>query len=202
MNLSRAEEGHFASAGAVKKTGDDGSVGCEGVGAMTDKPLMSDAEIAIMSQLLQDRRPRRCLEWGSGASTTYWSRLPPIRQWLSLEHDYSWYLKVCEDKINRDGFGHVDVVYIPDLDVYSQWPQGQFDFILVDGRNRVKCMEHASSILSPDGVCVLHDSARARYKAGWNAFDKHHTLCDGETVGAEWHRGLTIFTNSSVGLSQ
>ncbi|HQE92301.1 MAG TPA: hypothetical protein PLH19_02255 [Anaerolineae bacterium] len=58
---------------------------------ITIKPYMADKEIAIVEEVLLKLRPTRCLEWGSGYSTLYFSHLlPENAQWIAVEHDRVW----------------------------------------------------------------------------------------------------------------
>lgn len=58
---------------------------------------MDEREIAIIDEILRKRKPLRCLEWGSGFSTVYFSRwLLSGASWLSIEHDEEWAGKVRE----------------------------------------------------------------------------------------------------------
>ncbi len=55
------------------------------------KPYMTDAEILIIEDLLQTLQPVRCLEWGAGYSTIWFSKLLPRgAEWISVEHDRKW----------------------------------------------------------------------------------------------------------------
>ena len=52
---------------------------------------MADKEIAIVEEILLELRPTRCLEWGSGYSTLYFSKfIPDSAKWIAVEHDRAW----------------------------------------------------------------------------------------------------------------
>ncbi len=55
------------------------------------KPYMADKEIAIVEEILLKLHPSRCLEWGSGYSTLYFSQfIPENAKWIAVEHDRAW----------------------------------------------------------------------------------------------------------------
>jgi hypothetical protein len=43
---------------------------------------------------------------------------------------------------------------------------GEFDLVVVDGRARVACLEHAAARLAPGGIVLFDDSQRPRYAPG------------------------------------
>ncbi len=52
------------------------------------KPWMTDAEIAVIKQILINSKPKKILEWGAGSSTIFFSNLLPKKiSWTSIEHN-------------------------------------------------------------------------------------------------------------------
>jgi hypothetical protein len=43
---------------------------------------------------------------------------------------------------------------------------GEFDLIVVDGRARVACLQHAARRLAPNGIVLFDDTQRPRYQSG------------------------------------
>lgn len=43
---------------------------------------------------------------------------------------------------------------------------GEFDLVVVDGRARVACLQHAAKRLAPGGIVLFDDTQRPRYRAG------------------------------------
>jgi hypothetical protein len=142
------------------------------------KPLMRNREILLLEDLLKNLKPANCLEWGSGYSTLYFSTfLSSESTWLAIEHFPEWEKKV--NALNNNP--QVKTVLVPpnnfpwtdenedgsysDLKNYVDYPKNAapFDFILVDGRARIACLEKAFEWISDKGVVVLHDSNRAYY---------------------------------------
>ena len=149
------------------------------------KPFMKNRETILIEELLKNMQPKNCLEWGSGFSTFNFSRLiPSSSNWLAIEHDFDWAQKV--KKMNENS--NVRVKYIPpnrfpwtdenndgsytDLVDYVEGPKdfGPFDFIFIDGRSRVACLEKAMEWITDRGVVILHDSNRDFYHSGLDAF--------------------------------
>jgi len=152
-------------------------------------PMMAPMEIAIVSDLLSAYCPRRVLEWGIGGSTVHWSQLDFIESWTVIEHDAGW-VEIYKSHLP-------DKVIARHINFPAYWQHsGDYDFVLVDGRERVKCLKTASQMESKPLV-VLHDAARPRYKPAWDFFE--HVLIltpgnknDGSPQGP-WHRGLAAF---------
>ncbi len=149
------------------------------------KPWMKYREIGIIEDLLTGLKPMRVLEWGAGYGTLHFAKfLPPGAQWIAVEHDPAWAERIrmqrtdsrvrihaippeAEDWRDRDKDGTYD-----DFRSYVDFPEkfGPFDFILVDGRARESCLQKAHSLLSPNGVALLHDANRSFQRAPGGQF--------------------------------
>ena len=166
---------------------------------------MKNRETILIEELLINMQPKNCLEWGSGYSTFNFSRLIPSNsKWLAIEHDLEWVQKV--KKMNEDS--NVRVEYIPpnrfpwtdenhdgsytDLADYVEGPRdfGPFDFIFIDGRSRLACLERAIEWVTDMGVVVLHDSSREFYQSGLNIFPNKYFF----QVKSKKENGLWIGT--------
>jgi hypothetical protein len=130
-------------------------------------------------------------EYGSGGSTIFLSRR--VNTLISIEHDKSWYKKVCsalskekisnceyilcepEKKISGAMFSYDCKTYASELRKYAgmnfekyvksieKYPDGSFDLVIVDGRARSSCIRHALSKIRPGGYLMLDNSERQRY---------------------------------------
>lgn len=161
-----------------------------------NKPMMSDKEIQIIDDLLQKLKPQHCLEWGSGNSTVYFSKRSSIKSWLAIEHDGN-ILDYLQNKLPQK----VQTVWILEGDSYADCVQRshrKYDFILIDGLDREKCLQNALKIVSPNGFILLHDAGREEYQGMIKKY-KGEKLCDGEIPEGEYyaHRGLAIFRSSN-----
>lgn len=153
------------------------------------KPMMSDLEISIIDELLSDRK--HCLEWGSGGSTIYFPKKHKKLRWLSVEHNGNWVKKIADDLPDN-----ANVVWVPEDEWYVDCVKHSrtFDFILIDGLHRERCLEIAKQIIAKDGIILLHDAGRKEYQ---DFIKKHNgimlSLGEEPYEGFYKHRGLAIF---------
>ncbi|MGB3754463.1 MAG: class I SAM-dependent methyltransferase [Parerythrobacter sp.] len=130
-----------------------------------DLPWWNVAATIEAEKFLRARPNARAFEWGSGASTIWLARRS--RQVFSVEHDADWHELVAKrvatlpqvtlqrhDLTNGD---YVDAIH----DV-----EGDFDLIIVDGRQRTACLQQAVQKLRPGGLILFDNSGRARYRQG------------------------------------
>lgn len=128
-------------------------------------------------------------EYGSGGSTLFWAKR--VRSVISIEHDSDWANEVAL-QIKNHRYNHVRLLLIPPDEEVSffpddvanpnaymsymvsasferyvksidEYPDGAFDFIVIDGRARPACLKHAIAKVKPGGYIVLDDSDRERY---------------------------------------
>lgn len=120
---------------------------------------------SLLEKTLKEFKPKIILEWGSGKSTKLMRKLLPDSEIHSIEHQLKWYLlwKLTIHKVNLHR--------IP-LNNYPSpnFPDKYFDFIFVDGRNRVECMKSSLELLKDNGLLMLHDSNREKYREGIKLF--------------------------------
>jgi hypothetical protein len=75
-----------------------------------------------------------------------------------------------------------------DLDGYVALPaslERRNDIAIVDGRKRRRCLLEASSLLSDDGIVVLHDAWRPYYQCAFEAYRFSRRIGDELWVGAQ-----------------
>lgn len=153
------------------------------------KPLMFDGEIRALERALLSLsgRPLRILEWGSGGSTVYFTQFLRDHnipyEWTSIEYNKKWFERVQEEvksdantKLVLFDSGN-DAILQPDntMDEYVTYPGTlgmKFDFILVDGRKRRRCLLAAKEVVSPHGFVFLHDAQRAYYHPAFEAYPR------------------------------
>jgi hypothetical protein len=101
-------------------------------------------------------------EYGSGNSTFFYAE--HVKSLITVEHNKSWYEKLIP-KIP----GNVKLI-LKDLDVNYEncinENEFMYDMIIIDGRRRNKCIEQSIKHIRPDGLIVLDDSEREKYKEG------------------------------------
>ena len=101
-------------------------------------------------------------EFGSGNSTFFYAKNAGIV--VSVEHDKSWYDKIVSTKPENSEMIYCELKRGGD---YANMPVKlgeKFDIIIVDGRDRVNCCMRSIDALSPNGVVVLDDSEREKYR--------------------------------------
>lgn len=136
-------------------------------------PWMKHKEIDILCEIIENLKPEKSFEWGSGFSTLFFPQLlSTTATWHSLEHNSDWFNHV-------NGYNtrsNVYVNHVPpdnkdfkqdgsfnDFKTYINFPTETYDFILVDGRARKDCLEKAFQIIANNGIVVLHDANRTAY---------------------------------------
>jgi hypothetical protein len=133
----------------------------------------------------------KVFEYGSGGSTLYW--LSKGAECVSVEHDSRWYAGlrpfiptdakidyrlVPPDPSGGDDFDgdwddpHAYRSSVEEFRHYSfrkyaeqidEFPEEYFDLVLVDGRARPSCINHAMSRVKPDGFLVIDNGDRPHY---------------------------------------
>lgn len=157
----------------------------------TPIPWMTPAAIDILHELLTKNMSG--FEFGSGRSTLFIA--PRVKELVSLEHDQHWFKNIEAElkskKLSNVQYVHILPANDPSKTIgypknnyenyimpatpatcytayYSyidQYPDASFDFIVVDGRARVECAQHAIPKLKPGGMLILDNAERLRYRA-------------------------------------
>ncbi len=146
------------------------------------KPFMRKREIKIIEKQLfllgKQNKKIDILEWGSGGSTVYFSQFLRDNNiqynWLSIEYNKKWHDKISEI-VSQDIDTEVVLFDVGndnlrqrnlEMNEYVNYPNTlnkKFDFILVDGRKRRRCLLEARSLIKFNGVVFLHDAQRKYY---------------------------------------
>lgn len=171
---------------------------------MSLKPWMQPGQIELIERILTSFGKKRVdvLEWGAGGSTVYFPSLMDKKgidyRWLSVEHNAKWFARMeralrHNPKVKLKLF-EVDrrTAVAQDYDDYVSYPatlQRKFDFILVDGRQRARCLMLASNLLEPGGIVFLHDAEREWYHHAFDFFDNGVMLESGGPNQDGWIAG-------------
>jgi predicted O-methyltransferase YrrM len=148
-----------------------------------DLPWWTLDAVEKVDSFLRSRPGARVFEYGSGASTIWLARR--AASVVSVEHDEAWHPIVAE---KLGSYGHArlklvrpDTTPVDDPRYVSAKPAwrgqtfhdyvhaidneaGLFDVIVIDGRARVACLEHAAKRLAPDGLLVFDNTHRTAYR--------------------------------------
>lgn len=108
----------------------------------------------------------RVFEWGSGNSTLFWSC--HVKEVVSIEHDRYWYQKMLEIIPENVTMKYCVLEYGGEYCRKILEEKEKFDIILVDGRDRVRCVQNAVFQLKENGLIILDDSEREEYRSGCN----------------------------------
>ena len=114
-------------------------------------------------------------EYGGGGSTLWMAER--AGEVVTVEHDPEWADAL---RARTAGLPNVTLLvrsaaddyadYVPAIDDY---PDEHFDVVVVDGRQRVRCFEHALPKVRPGGMLLLDDSERSRYAPTFELARKH-----------------------------
>jgi predicted O-methyltransferase YrrM len=109
------------------------------------------------------------LEFGGGRSTIWFAKR--VQKIVTVEHNEQWY-KVILGKIEESKLSNVDCrsVQVREEDthamgkalnqIYADFPNEYFDFILVDGIGRDACAVGALGALKPGGLLIIDNVNR------------------------------------------
>ena len=142
-------------------------------GQLPETPWMAQKELDILEEIITNLQPTRSLEWGSGFSTMYFTKLlPKNSEWISIEHNKEWF----QTMRSKDLPVGVSLNFIPadnptftdlngdgsyqDFKKYIEFPDGKFELIFIDGRARNACLIKARELISDTGIVILHDINR------------------------------------------
>lgn len=127
-------------------------------------PWLVEESISFLDSYLTEHPEAKVLEFGSGASTIWIAKRTP--NLISVEHNAMWHGNI-KNKILRLGL-HADLILAPRpyYDICKQFPNDNFDLILVDGRNRKGCILYSIPLLKKGGILMLDNSERKYYQKG------------------------------------
>ena len=131
----------------------------------------------LTMKLLLDNFPlKHCFEWGSGNSTEVMCDHPSVETVDSVDNDEFYITSVRRDFSVR----MANIIHENDQRDYCKvcGDHAPYDFIFVDGRDRVNCLRQALKILKDSGIVMLHDACREKYEDGMNLY-KHKFFTDG-----------------------
>lgn len=174
------------------------------------EPWLTEAANEKLKSIINNGKNLHVFEYGSGASTIWFCKQPNVERIYSVEHDKKWlkelaqhltpelakkavffmgetpyHYAICWATENIKIESEVKLSTGTRLRIAcSQKPEGIFDIILVDGRNRVKCIKVCMDYVKPGGILILDNSERHYYKPGidllkdWHRFDTYQPLPD------------------------
>jgi predicted O-methyltransferase YrrM len=153
------------------------------------RPYMKRREQEIFEEVMIRLQPRKCLELGAGFSTLHFPKLlPEGGRWISVENNRAWYSRIRDQskhpgvdlkwiKMSSHPVAETDQGLQNDMQAYLQtgFDEAPLDLILIDGRQRMMCMQQSLDMIADDGIIVLHDANRKFYQRNVPGF-RHQVL--------------------------
>jgi len=107
----------------------------------------------------------RVFEYGGGGSTVWFAAR--AGEVVTVEHDEQWASILAAAVADCSGcvvhsrrLDSADDSYVRSI---QEHPDGYFDIVVVDGRERVRCLEAAREKVRPGALLLLDDAQRPRY---------------------------------------
>ena len=142
------------------------------------------------------------LEFGSGNSTMWYAK--KVAHIKCVEHHKEWY-----NKVKRQMTGNIEIVF-QELEyngAYSKEAKDvKYDIIIIDGRDRVNCLNNSVDALKEGGVFVFDNSERAQYAEKIDAFCKANNFKKIDFIGMspitvhESSTSIIYKTNNCLGI--
>jgi len=141
-------------------------------------------------------------EYGCGNSTLWLAKR--VKSVISIEHNKSWFEKVNKIKpknvtlilkeLNSGDYSREILNYY-----------NSFDIIVIDGRDRVKCVKNSLNALKENGVVVWDDSDRKDYEKGYaflkrNGFQRIDFWGIGATVAIKFCTSIFYRKKNCLGI--
>ena len=112
----------------------------------------------------------RVLEYGGGGSTLWF--LDHGLEVVTVEHDDGW-AQILQQTASGPSWTllvrTLDDGGVAYVDAVDDYPDGHFDLVVVDGRERARCVAAALGKVRPGGMLVVDDVDRERYAAALTA---------------------------------
>lgn len=132
-------------------------------------------------------------EYGAGNSTLFFAK--QVAAVRSIEHNEEWY-RIIQNNLPTN----VNISYIPLGDGAYQnairTEEQSFDVVLVDGRERVACIKNAVNKLKENGVIILDDAEREKYKEAFTFMKSkgfRYIPFSGIAIGAIHDKSTVVF---------
>lgn len=125
-------------------------------------PWLGRTVIDVIKKHLNDTL--NVFEWGMGNSTLFWSQY--VNEVISVDHDQKWYQRMKEIEPQNADCRWVKLEYGGDYckEIYNT--DIEFDIIMIDGRDRVRCAMNAVDKLKSNGVIIWDNTEREFYQEG------------------------------------
>lgn len=128
-------------------------------------PWWSEAAVYFVKDKIKACNNLRVFEWGCGNSTLFFERF--CNQVISIEHDEKWCAKMRQVVSSNVQIKYVPLEYDGDYCRAINTEVEQFDIVLIDGRDRVRCAKSCIDMLKDDGIIIWDNTERDCYAEGY-----------------------------------
>ena len=115
----------------------------------------------------------KVFEFGGGGSTLWFAER--AGEVVTVEHDPEWFpvlQRAVEDSPNVTVLHGADAnEYAAYVNSINEYPDGHFDVVVVDGRQRVRCIAQAIPKVKTGGLLILDDTNRERYRPAFDMLE-------------------------------
>jgi uncharacterized protein YuzB (UPF0349 family) len=107
----------------------------------------------------------KVFEYGSGNSTLWWANR--VSWVVSCEHDRDWYDSIKDKLPSNVEYIYRVLVKGGEYSMAIMGYEGEFDIVVIDGRDRINCAMNSLGALKENGVIIWDNSDRERYQEGY-----------------------------------
>lgn len=125
-----------------------------------DSPWLHPAVIGYLEMLITDNM--QVLEIGGGGSTFFFARRAAMV--TTIEDNPDWVTAIKRRALAE---GWTNIILHPGIEP-AALPRQYFDFMLIDGGNRIMWMDAVPELVRPGGIVLVDNSNRAQYADGMN----------------------------------
>jgi predicted O-methyltransferase YrrM len=133
---------------------------------MRKEAWFTEDSLVVLEKYFLWNTKLKIFEFGMGASTVWLDKMDSVELLVSVEHDETWYNEVTS-RVNKDKTKTI-LAERPYSQIIEQYDNEYFDSVIVDGRDRVKCIESSASKVKKGGILILDNSERLEYTDGIN----------------------------------
>lgn len=125
-----------------------------------EQPWLTKRAIEFLDKYLVQFNNPHILEFGSGGSTIWFSKR--TNNLVSVEHRPRYYNPVSSKLTTKVDYR---LKKLPYDSICNEFDDDSFDLALIDGRQRVKCAKACKRLIKKNGILMLDNAERDKYKA-------------------------------------
>lgn len=127
-------------------------------------PWLTEGAVEFLTNFIEKNPNAKILEFGAGASTIWFTQKSVCL--VSIEHDPVYYELVNQaiQRINDNNSTLLQLVPRPYYTICDGYPDNSFDLILIDGRDRSRCLLQSKRLVKLGGIIMLDNAERSWYQ--------------------------------------